>query len=83
MESSLILVWQGGWIRAILQGAAITIAVGTVSMLVGALIGTLCGVTKWARIFPLTLVVDAYTSLVRGCLNCLSSICCSFLPCNS
>lgn len=66
MESSLILVWQGGWIRAILQGAAITIAVGTVSMLVGALIGTLCGVIKWARIFPLTLVVDAYTSLVRG-----------------
>ncbi|MDV4183133.1 ABC transporter permease subunit [Rhizobium brockwellii] len=66
MESSLILVWQGGWIRAILQGAAITIAVGTVSMIAGALIGTLCGVIKWARIFPLTLVVDAYTSLVRG-----------------
>jgi octopine/nopaline transport system permease protein len=66
MESSLILVWQGGWIRAILQGAAITIAVGTVSMIVGALIGTLCGVIKWARIVPLTLVVDTYTSLVRG-----------------
>lgn len=66
MDASLMLVWQGGWIRAILEGAMITIAVGTVSMIVGALIGTLCGVIKWARIFPLTLVIDAYTSLVRG-----------------
>lgn len=66
MDASLMLVWQGGWIRAILQGAMITIAVGTVSMIVGALIGTLCGVIKWARIFPLTLVIDAYTWLVRG-----------------
>lgn len=35
-------------------------------MLAGAVIGVICGLVKWARIFPLTLVVDAYTSLVRG-----------------
>ncbi|MEK1930353.1 MAG: ABC transporter permease subunit [Pararhizobium sp.] len=66
MDFGLMQVWQDGWIKAILLGATITIAVGAVSMVAGALIGTICGVVKWARIFPLTLVVDAYTSLVRG-----------------
>ena len=58
--------WQGWWVGGIRHGAARTIAGGTVSIVVGALIGTLCGIMKWARILPLTLVVDAYTSLVRG-----------------
>lgn len=66
MENSLILVWEGGWIGAILRGTAITIAVGVASIIVGAIIGTLCGLMKWARIFPLTLLVTAYTSLIRG-----------------
>ncbi|WP_341487289.1 ABC transporter permease subunit [Pararhizobium sp. A13] len=66
MEFGLLQVWQDGWIRAILLGATITVAVGAVSMLAGAVIGVICGLVKWARIFPLTLVVDAYTSLVRG-----------------
>jgi octopine/nopaline transport system permease protein len=66
MENSLILVWEGGWVGAILRGTAITIAVGIASIIVGAIIGTLFGLIKWARIFPLTLLVTAYTSLIRG-----------------
>lgn len=66
MEFGLMQVWQNGWIAAILQGAAITIAVGIVSMMAGIMIGVACGVVKWARIFPLTLVIDVYTSIVRG-----------------
>ena len=66
MEFGLMQVWQNGWIAAILQGAVITIAVGIVSMMAGIMIGVACGVVKWARIFPLTLVIDVYTSIVRG-----------------
>ncbi|WP_320202238.1 ABC transporter permease [Agrobacterium sp. rho-13.3] len=66
MDFGLVRIWQDGWVGAILHGATITIAVGVVSMMAGAVIGTLCGVIKWARIFPLTLVIDLYTSLVRG-----------------
>jgi len=66
MENSLILVWEGGWIGAILRGTAITIAVGLASIILGAIIGTLFGLVKWARIFPLTILVTAYTSLIRG-----------------
>ncbi|WP_333631283.1 ABC transporter permease subunit [Agrobacterium cavarae] len=66
MENSLILVWEGGWIGAILRGTAITIAVGIASIILGAIIGTLFGLVKWARIFPLTIFVTAYTSLIRG-----------------
>jgi octopine/nopaline transport system permease protein len=66
MDFGLMQVWQNGWVTAILQGAAITIAVGIVSMMAGIIIGVVCGVVKWARIFPLTLVIDVYTSIVRG-----------------
>ncbi|MGG6894757.1 MULTISPECIES: ABC transporter permease [Rhizobium] len=66
MDFGLMQVWQNGWVTAILQGAAITIAVGIVSMMAGIGIGVVCGVVKWARIFPLTLVIDVYTSIVRG-----------------
>ncbi|MGV1918175.1 ABC transporter permease [Rhizobium sp. 22-785-1] len=66
MEHSLILVWEGGWIGAILRGTAITIAVGLASIILGALIGTLLGLIKWAKIFPLTVIVTAYMSLIRG-----------------
>ena len=66
MDFGLMQVWQNGWIAAILQGAVITIAVGIVSMMAGMMIGVACGVVKWARIFPLTLVIDVYTSIVRG-----------------
>lgn len=66
MENSLILVWEGGWIGAILRGTAITIAVGLASIILGAIIGTLFGLIKWARIFPLSILVTAYTSLIRG-----------------
>lgn len=66
---------EGGWIGAILRGAAITVVLGLASMVFGIVIGT-PGV-DWARIFPLTLVVDFYTSIVPACRNCSSSICCS------
>lgn len=66
MEFGLLQVWQDGWIAAILRGAAITVAVGAASMFAGAVIGVICGLLKWGRVFPLTLIVDAYTSLVRG-----------------
>ena len=66
MEFGLWQVWDGGWIAAILRGAAITIAVGVASMAFGIVIGIGCGLIKWARLFPLTLAVDFYTSIVRG-----------------
>lgn len=66
MEFGLWQVWEGGWVAAILRGAAVTIAVGLVSMLAGLAIGVVCGLIKWRRIFPLSLLVDGYTSLVRG-----------------
>ena len=66
MEFGLWQVWEGGWVTAILRGAAVTIAVGLSSMVAGLLIGVVCGLIKWARIFPLSLLVDGYTSVVRG-----------------
>lgn len=66
MELGLWQVWEGGWIAAILRGAAITIAVGVASMAFGIVIGVACGLIKWTRLFPLTLIVDFYTSIVRG-----------------
>jgi len=66
MEFGLWQVWDAGWVGAILRGAAVTIAVGLSSMVAGLLIGIVCGLIKWARIFPLSLLVDGYTSVVRG-----------------
>ncbi|WP_095197963.1 ABC transporter permease [Mesorhizobium carmichaelinearum] len=66
MEFGLWQVWDAGWVTAILRGAAVTIAVGLSSMVAGLLIGVVCGLIKWARIFPLSLLVDGYTSVVRG-----------------
>lgn len=66
MEFGLWQVWDAGWVTAILRGAAVTIAVGLLSMVAGLLIGIACGLIKWARIFPLSLLVDGYTSVVRG-----------------
>ena len=66
MEFGLWQVWEGGWVTAILRGAAVTVAVGLSSMVAGLLIGVVCGLIKWARIFPLSLLVDGYTSVVRG-----------------
>ena len=66
MELGIWQVWECGCISAILRGAAITIAVGVASMAVGIVIGIACGLIKWARLFPLTLAVDFYTSIVRG-----------------
>lgn len=43
-----------------------TVVLSISGMLVGLLLGIAGGLTKWARIFPLTLVIDAYTSIIRG-----------------
>ena len=66
MELGFWQVWEGGWVSAILRGAAITIALGLASMTFGVVIGVACGLIKWARLFPLTIAVDFYTSIVRG-----------------
>ncbi len=66
MDFGLWQVWEGGWIGAMLRGATITIAVAIASMLGGFVIGIVCGLIKWARIRPLTYIVDGYTALVRG-----------------
>ncbi|MBB2750533.1 UNVERIFIED_ORG: octopine/nopaline transport system permease protein [Rhizobium aethiopicum] len=66
MEAGFIQIWRDGWILAMMYGTVVTIAVGALSITFGAVIGTACGVLKWARVFPLTLVIDVYTSLVRG-----------------
>ena len=66
MEFGLWQVWDAGWVGAILRGAAVTIAVGLSSMVAGLMIGIVCGLIKWARIFPLSLLVGGYTSVVRG-----------------
>lgn len=66
MEFGLWQVWEGGWIGAMMRGAAITIAVAVVSMLGGFVIGVACGLIKWGRVRPLTYVVDVYTAVVRG-----------------
>lgn len=51
---------------AILRGALTTIALALGSMVLGLVIGIAGGLVKWARLFPLTLLVDGYTALVRG-----------------
>ncbi|RFB83469.1 ABC transporter permease [Rhizobium leguminosarum bv. trifolii] len=66
MQAGFIQIWRDGWILAMMYGTIVTIAVGALSITFGAIIGTACGVLKWARVFPLTLVIDVYTSLVRG-----------------
>lgn len=66
MELGIWQVWEGGWIAAILRGAFVTVALGITSMVFGIVIGVACGLIKWARLFPLTLIVDFYTSIVRG-----------------
>jgi octopine/nopaline transport system permease protein len=66
MEFGILQVWQGGWIGAILRGAAVTIAVGICSMILGLMIGTICGLIKWRRIIGLSQLVDFYTSIIRG-----------------
>jgi len=66
MEFGLWQVWEGGWVSAIMRGAAITIAVAIVAMLGGFIVGVICGLIKWGRVRPLIYVVDGYTALVRG-----------------
>lgn len=66
MEFGLLQVWEGGWVGAILRGAAVTIAVGTASMMFGLVIGTICGLIKWRKVAGLSQLVDLYTSVVRG-----------------
>ena len=66
MDFGLVQIWEGGWLFAILRGALITIAVGICSMILGGILGIGCGLIKWGKLFPLNLLVDGYTSLVRG-----------------
>lgn len=66
MGFGLLQVWEGGWVGAILRGACVTIAVGVASMIIGLMIGTICGLIKWRAIAGLSQVVDLYTSVVRG-----------------
>ncbi|MGO4563034.1 ABC transporter permease subunit [Rhizobiales bacterium 3FA27D7] len=66
MDFGLWQVWEGGWVGAILRGAAVTIAVAVTAMLGGVVVGIACGLVKWGRIRPLTYLVDGYTALVRG-----------------
>lgn len=66
MEFGLWQVWEGGWVSAIMRGAAITIAVAIAAMLGGFVVGVIGGLIKWGRVRPLTYVVDGYTALVRG-----------------
>lgn len=66
MEFGLWQVWEGGWVGAIMRGAAITIAVAIAAMLGGFVVGVVCGLIKWGRVRPFTYIVDGYTALVRG-----------------
>ncbi|EPE96107.1 ABC transporter permease [Rhizobium grahamii] len=66
METGFIQIWRDGWLIAMMYGTMVTITVGALSITAGAIIGTACGILKWARVFPLTLFIDVYTSLVRG-----------------
>ena len=66
MDFGLWQVWEGGWVGAILRGAAVTIAGAVTAMLGGVIVGIVCGLVKWGRIRPLTYLVDGYTALVRG-----------------
>ena len=66
MEFGLMQLWDGGWIGAILRGACVTIAVGVASMIIGLILGTICGLIKWRGIVGLSQLVDFYTSVIRG-----------------
>jgi octopine/nopaline transport system permease protein len=66
MDFGLEQLWEAGWIWAIARGALVTIAIGVSSMVIGLILGMIGGLIKWARLFPLTLIVDAYTLIVRG-----------------
>lgn len=66
MEFGLWQFWEGGWVWAILRGTSVTVAVGVASMVIGLVIGTICGLIKWRSVFGLAPMVDFYTSVVRG-----------------
>ncbi|MBS0564723.1 MAG: ABC transporter permease subunit [Proteobacteria bacterium] len=66
MEFGFANVWRDGWVGAILQGAALTVAVGVLAMLMGLVIGTVFGLIKWRRVPVLEWAVDLYTTVVRG-----------------
>lgn len=66
MEFGLVQVWQDGWIGSILRGAGVTVSVAVLSMVIGGVIGVICGLIKWRNIVPLTWLVDIYTSVIRG-----------------
>src|SRR5689334_22216349 len=66
MEFGLWQLWQDAWLAAILRGACVTIVVGIASMMDGLVVGTVCGIVKWRRFVPVSLLVSAYTSLIRG-----------------
>lgn len=66
MHADFSQLWEAGWPLAILRGCATTVAVALGSMLLGLVIGIAGGLIKWARLFPLTILVDCYTALVRG-----------------
>lgn len=66
MEFGLMQLWDGGWVGAILRGACVTIAVGVASMIIGLILGTICGLIKWRGIVGLSQLVDFYTSVIRG-----------------
>lgn len=66
MSFGLIQLWEGGWLGALLRGAAVTIAVGLCAWAVGGVLGIVCGLIKWARLRPLSWIVDAYTTIARG-----------------
>ncbi len=59
-------LWEAGWPAAILRGASVTLAIGLCSICLGIVIGTIGGLVKWARLFPFTLAIDGYTTLIRG-----------------
>lgn len=66
MEFGLVQLWEGGWVGALLRGAAVTIFVAIFAMLLGLIIGITCGLIKWARVRPLNWLVAGYTTIVRG-----------------
>lgn len=66
MQFGLEQLWEGGWIGALLRGATVTIMVGIGAMLLGLVIGIVCGLLKWGRVRPLNWIVEIYTTVVRG-----------------
>lgn len=59
-------LWTDGWIGSLLRGALVTVLVSLSSIVLGLVLGTIGGLAKWGSLFPLTLLVDGYTSLVRS-----------------